>query len=62
MKSGERGGVSLMALALSGMALATGNAGSTISGEIPAASAVPLTKRVPLGVSPPVHSRRNRGG
>ncbi len=38
-----------MALALSGMALATGESGSTITGELPAASAVPLTKRVTLG-------------
>ncbi len=33
-----------MALALSGLALATGNSRSTFSGELPAASAVPLTK------------------
>ncbi len=38
-----------MALALSGLALATGESGSTFSGELPAASALPLTKRVPLG-------------
>ena len=50
----ERGGVSSLTLDLSGMALATGDSRSTLSGDLPAASAVPLTKRVPLGVSPPV--------
>ena len=43
-------------LALSGMALATGESGSTISAELPAASAVPLTERVPLGSHPPTVS------
>ncbi len=40
------------ALALSGMALATGDSGSTISGELPAASAVSLTERMTLPGQP----------
>ncbi len=51
-QAGEPMGGSPIALTLSGMALATGDSGLTFAGELPAASALPLTKRVPLGVSP----------
>ncbi len=50
-ETGERGGVSPPLVALSGMALAIGGSGSTISGELPAASAVRPTKRVSLMVT-----------
>ncbi len=43
--TGERSRVSEIAPTLSGVALATGASESTVSGELPAASAVPLTLR-----------------